>query len=216
MPIPIILGMAGAALAKKGLQMAAKKVGTAIGKKAVKRVAIGAGVLGAGAAANKAYAASKNSGMPAFSTMPMAKVNGVPLPVKTSQKLGGTPTSPGGLPVPLWKGAGGKLQLPWQDPRIPEYVKQFALDDAFLRVAVRAPRGYVVVRDPEGRPYAVNKKFAKQMGIWKEPAKPPISATEWKHFQSAHRIEKKLLKIARPAIRRHQQKAVVKTTARRK
>src|SRR3972149_6302233 len=33
----------------------------------------------------------------------------------------------GGLPVPWWKGPGGALQLPWNDPRIPGFLSQFAL-----------------------------------------------------------------------------------------
>jgi len=108
----------------------------------------------------------------------------------------------GGLPVPFWKGPGGKLQMPWNDPRIPEYLKQFALDDAYLRVYYRAPRGYVIVRDASGRPFAVNKMIARQFGLWRSPAKPPISATEWKHYKSNQRIEKKLRKIAGPALRK--------------
>lgn len=100
----------------------------------------------------------------------------------------------GGLPVPFWKGPGGKLQMPWNDPRIPEYLKQFALDDAYLKQYVRAPKGYVIVRDANGRPFAVNKAIAKSFGIWKPAAKPPISATDWKHFRRNKAIEKKIRK----------------------
>lgn len=109
----------------------------------------------------------------------------------------------GGLPVPWFKGPGGALQMPWSDPRIPEYLKQFALDDAYLKTYVRAPRGYVIVRDASGRPFAVLRQIARQFGIWKPAAKPPISATDWKHYKRNKVIERKLVKIARPALRAH-------------
>ena len=107
-----------------------------------------------------------------------------------------TQAGPGGLPVPWYKGPGGKLQMPWSDPRIPEYLKQFALDDAYLKIYYRAPKGYVIVRDNSGRPFAVNRAIAKQFGIWRPAAKPPISATEWKHYKRNKIIEKKLRKLA--------------------
>ena len=124
-------------------------------------------------------------------------------------------TSPGGLPVPFWKGPGGALQMPWSDPRIPEYLKQFALDDAYLRSYVRAPRGYVIVRDASGRPFAVLRQIARQIGIWRPAAKPPISATDWKNYKRNKAIEKKLIKIARPAMRAHSRPSST-TTKRRK
>lgn len=110
--------------------------------------------------------------------------------------------SPGGLPVPFWKGPGGKLQAPWSDPRIPEYLKQFALDDAYLKPYYRAPRGYVVIRDAQGRPFAVNKQMARAFGLWRPKKKPPISVSDWQAFQKAQRVEKKLRKIAGPALRK--------------
>jgi len=124
---------------------------------------------------------------------------GVPAAATTSaiQQAG-----PGGLPVPWWKGPGGKLQLPWNDPKIPEYLKQFALDDAYLKTYYRAPRGYVVIRDASGRPFAVNKQMARSFGLWKPAKKPPISVGDWQKFKAAERVEKKLKKIAGPALRK--------------
>lgn len=110
-----------------------------------------------------------------------------------------TAAGPGGLPLPWWKGPGGKLQFPWKDPRIPEYLKQFALDDAYLKIYYRAPRGYVIIRDAQGRPFAVNRTIARQFGIWSPAAKPPISATDWKHYKRNKAIEKKIRKNFRTA-----------------
>lgn len=118
----------------------------------------------------------------------------------------------GGLPVPWFKGAGGKLQAPWQDPRIPQTIRQFALDDAYLRQALRAPRGFVVVRDREGRPYAVERSVAVKMRLWKPARKPPISAGDWRRYQTASRVAKKLMKLAGPEIRKRAKKAAPCTT----
>lgn len=98
--------------------------------------------------------------------------------------------------LPWWQGPGGKLQMPWNDPRIPDYLKQFALDDAYLKPYYRAPKGYVVLKDSSGRPFAVNKQIARSMGLWKPSAKPPISATDYKHLKRNKVLEKKLKKIA--------------------
>jgi hypothetical protein len=117
----------------------------------------------------------------------------------------------GGLPLPWFKGPGGKLQLPWNDPRIPDYLKQFALDDAYLKTYVRAPKGYVILRDSSGRPFAVNKSVARSMGLWKPAAKPPISATDYKHFKRNKTIEKRLRKIAGPALRRNTTRVAAST-----
>lgn len=133
------------------------------------------------------------------------------------QQKGGLPAVPGMGPggvmtpgqfqpvgfIPWWRGPGGKLQFPWQDPNVPQFLKSFALDDAYLRPYYRAPRGYVVVRDPNGKPYAIMKHIAKQFGLWRPKSKPPISVRDWHAFQAAKRVEKKLRKIAAPALRRY-------------
>jgi len=115
----------------------------------------------------------------------------------------------GGAAVPWWRGPDGKLQMPWNDPRVPQFLQQFSLDDSYLRVYYRAPKGYVIIRDASGKPYAVLRKIAQQFGLWKPSARPPISATEWKHYKANKRIEKKLVKIARPALRKHSTRTVV-------
>lgn len=110
-------------------------------------------------------------------------------------------------PLPWWKGPGGKLQLPWNDPKIADFLKAFALDDKYLKAYYRAPKGYVVVRDAQGRPFALQKQVAKFYGLWKPTAKPPISATDWKHYKRNKAIEKKLTKVAAPVIRKARESA---------
>lgn len=108
--------------------------------------------------------------------------------------------------IPWWTGPGGKLQAPWSDPKMAstgmdQYGRPLVLDDAYLKPYYRAPKGYVVVRDPNGRPYAMNKWYARKIGMWKPAAKPPISATDWKHYKRNKAIEKKLKKIVPPSLR---------------
>lgn len=198
--LPILA--AGASLLAKPL---IKAVGGLLSKPIV-RVAASAGL-----------AAGVSKLLPgAQSTLPALPSMGS-LPAIVGQNTAIQASSPGGLPVPFWKGAGGKLQMPWSDPRVPEYLKQFSLDDAYLKISYRAPRGYVIVRDASGRPFAVNKTIARQFGIWKAAAKPPISATDWKNYKRSQQIEKKLLKIAAPAIRRrNKSKTVIATSTKRR
>lgn len=113
----------------------------------------------------------------------------------------GTATSPTGAWGP--RGPGNKMQWPWQDPSVQAGLKQFALDDSFLKVCYRAPRGYVVVRDENGRPYPLQKWVAKKVGWWTQPRQPPISAGDWHRYQTARSVEKKLVKLARHALAKH-------------
>lgn len=124
----------------------------------------------------------------------------------------GTNVSGNQLPMPLPGQTGGfglprgvdnKLQLPWHDPSIPAAMKPFALDDSFLKSYVRAPKGYVVVRDPNGRPYAILKSYARSNGLWTPAKKPPISVRDWHAFKKAQAVAKKLRKIARPALHKY-------------
>lgn len=112
----------------------------------------------------------------------------------------------GGFGLP--RGPGGGLQLPWNDPSIPGFAKPYALDDSYLRVQYRAPAGYVVVRDKDQRPFALERGMAIKMRVWKPGAKPPISAGDWKKFKTAARVSRKLKKIAGEAVKYERKKTV--------
>lgn len=177
-------------IAKTAITVIGKKaVGKIGGRTIVGKILTGVGVAGVGMEAGRALTTTAQPQLPA---LPGAG-GGVLMPSQF----------PGVGAVPWWRGPGGKLQFPWQDPRVPEFLKAFALDDAYLRAYYRAPRGYVIVRDPNGRPYAVLKMAARRFGLWRQPHKPPISAGDWNKYQTARRVEKKLVKIARSAIRKH-------------
>ena len=63
-----------------------------------------------------------------------------------------------------------------------------------------APPGYVIVRRrmPDGSEAiaAVEKNYARKMGLWRPRRKPPISAKEWRQFKTAARVQRKLERIA--------------------
>lgn len=122
-------------------------------------------------------------------------------------KNAGLPALPGGLPaLPMGntggtgiipKGAGGRMQLPWHDASTPEALKAFALDDQYIRLANRAPKGYVIVYDASGRPYPLLKAIAIKFHLWKPKKKPIISVRDSQAIKrSAHAI-KRLHKFVR-------------------
>lgn len=131
--------------------------------------------------------------------MPPGALAGLPaLPgMQTRGQVVPMPGQTGGFGIP--RGPGGGMQLPWKDPAIPEYLKQFSLDDQFLRPYVRAPRGYVMVRDASGRPFAVLKSMAKAFKLWRPKPKPPISVRDWHHLKGAGRVVDKLKDMEKTA-----------------
>lgn len=199
----------GGSLVKGAVKLAVPTIASAFKKPAAKALGIGTVSAAAGAGLARVTTGGSTMQLP-VGTMPS-------LPALAMAQTGSVQqTSPGGLPVPWWKGPGGKLQLPWNDPRIPEYLKQFALDDAYLKTYYRAPKGYVIVKDASGRPFAVNKAIAKSFGLWRPAAKPPISATDWKHYKRNQVIEKRLIKIAGPALRKRKKSSTAVSVARKK
>lgn len=109
------------------------------------------------------------------------------LPAVTSPSTG-----PGGF---WWRGPGGKYQLPWNDPKVHDALKAFALDDSALRTYYRAPKGYVVVRDENGRPYPLRKDVARRIGWWRPSAQPPMSVTEWQSLKRSNKVVRTLKKM---------------------
>jgi len=108
-------------------------------------------------------------------------------------------TGPAGLSMPS---LGGLSSLQNRGASMPSVMPD-VLDPSVLKTYYRAPKGYVIVRDPaSGQVMAVRKAIAKAYHLWKPARKPPISASDWHHYQRNRQLEKKLLKIAGPALRK--------------
>lgn len=175
-----------------------------IGKAVLKAVVPKNTIVGKMLAGPAAVSVSK-LGIPTLPAMLASGVAGAMIPSGGGAISGPQDQSKGlGSLIPWWKGAGGHLQFPWQDPSFMEGLKPpFVLDDSYLKQISRAPRGYVVVHDNKGRPYCMAKFIAQKMGAWKAARKPPISAGEWHKYQTAAAVEKKLRHIAGKALRKH-------------
>jgi sugar (pentulose or hexulose) kinase len=130
--------------------------------------------------------------------------------VVAGQLSSGLFPSGGGLPglnIGAGSGAGALATLQRPGAGI-QSVMPDVLDPSLLKTYYRAPKGYVIVRDPStGAVMAVRKQIAKSYGLWRAPRKPPISAGDWHKFQTAKSVEKKLVKIAGPALRKRQHAA---------
>jgi hypothetical protein len=175
----ILGGIKGA----KSIYYALKKPVPKSIKTVVKTLASGAGVVGTYAAADVlAGQLSKGITGPGGFGLPALNVGG--------QVAGGLSA--------LTSRAGASIQQAMPD----------VLDTSVLKVFYRAPKGYVIVRDPAtGSVVAVRKAIAKAYHLWRPARKPPISASDWHHYQRNQALEKKLLKIAAPAIRHHHKRA---------
>jgi len=127
--------------------------------------------------------------------------------------LGGYAAAPGpmfgggGGGVPALPGMqGGGAMMPYQGGGMVGASGQFlppVIDASMLGTYYRAPRGYVIVRDPSGMVYGMLKPLARANRLWHASRKPPISAGDWHKYQTARAVEKRLLKIARHGLRRH-------------
>ena len=96
-------------------------------------------------------------------------------------------------------------------------IQPYMLDASQLRVYYRAPRGYVVIHDrATGQVYAILKAVARQAGLWRPAAKPPISVRDWHCYKRSKIVDKKLRKIAGPALRKHGSRAACATRKRGK
>lgn len=118
---------------------------------------------------------------------------------------GGVPPMPGAaatMPLPGGPGAPrgmGTRSIFRDDPNVAAYLKQFAIDDRFLKQYFRAPRGFVVLRDVNGDAYGLPKKLAQQYGGWRPAKKPPISVRDWSAMTRARHVMKKLNEVDKAA-----------------
>jgi len=116
-----------------------------------------------------------------------------------SSAFGGKSSSMPALPaLPGASSAGlstmGNRSIFRNDANVQDWMKPYAISKGDLRVQYRAPKGFVVLHDSVGDPYAVPKQIARMVG-WRPSAKPPISVGDWNAVKKADRTVKKMRKI---------------------
>lgn len=165
--------------------------------------AVGGGIASIGRAANK---------IPGVSAIPVVgNVLGVAGGLATvssmvgGSKSAGLPALPAGMNLPV-PGMGapatmGDRSIFRNDPNVIEAVKPWAISKANLKTYYRAPKGFVIVYDSAGDPYALPRKMAMWLRLWKPAAKPPISVGDWQAVKRADRTVKKMKKIFRTTTR---------------
>lgn len=114
---------------------------------------------------------------------------------------GGLPAIPGNA-YPALPGGGvappivGSRSILRDDPNVVDALKPWAIATRNLRTAYRSPvKGYVVLRDSAGDPYAIPKFLATKYLGYKSAKKPPISVGDWEAVKRADRTVKKVRKI---------------------
>lgn len=114
---------------------------------------------------------------------------------------GSLPALPSGMNLPV-PGMGapttmGDRSIFRNDPNVIEAVKPWAISKANLKTYYRAPKGFVIVYDSAGDPYALPRKMAMWLKLWKPAHKPPISVGDWQAVKRADRTVKRMKKIFR-------------------
>lgn len=114
---------------------------------------------------------------------------------------GGLPAIPG-TNIPMMPGGiVGDRGILRNDPNIPDALKPYAISMANLRTVYRSPiKGFVVIRDQKGDPFALPKKYARDFG-WRPSKKPPISVGDWEAVKRADRTIRKVKQITTTMVR---------------
>lgn len=112
---------------------------------------------------------------------------------------GSFPALPGTPGAPAVVGQRGVFQ---NDPNIAAALEPWAISRANLKTSYRSPvKGYVIVYDKNGDPYALPKFLAKKFAGYKESKKPPISVGDWEAVKRADRTIKSVRKIMTTMVR---------------
>jgi hypothetical protein len=106
----------------------------------------------------------------------------------------GMPALPaGGLPAfPSTMGSRGVFS---NDANVPAMLKEWTISKGDLKFYPRAPKGFVICYDEKGDPFAIPKKIAMMLKMWRPAKKPPISVGDWQAVKRADKTVKKMKKI---------------------
>lgn len=99
----------------------------------------------------------------------------------------------GGLPaLPSTMGNRGILR---NDANVPAMLQEWTISKGDLKFYPRAPKGFVICYDEKGDPFAIPRKLAIMLRMWKPSKKPPISVGDWQAVKRADRTVTKMKKI---------------------
>jgi hypothetical protein len=111
-----------------------------------------------------------------------------------SGSKGGMPALPAaGMPAfPSTMGSRGVFS---NDANVPAMLKEWTISKGDLKFYPRAPKGFVICYDEKGDPFAIPKKIAMMLKMWRPAKKPPISVGDWQAVKRADKTVKKMKKI---------------------
>jgi len=112
----------------------------------------------------------------------------------TKGSSGGMPALPSGG-MPMLPGTMGNRGIFRNDANVPAMLQEWTISKGDLKYYPRAPKGFVICYDEKGDPFAIPKKLAMMMKMWRPAKKPPISVGDWQAVKRANRTVKKMKKI---------------------
>lgn len=176
----------------KVARLASKVTNSPLGKVASMVPGLGT-VVGAVGMAGTAYSAVKAGQALLRGGGSSAQLPALPGGSLAGGQTYGLPALPGSAGAPPIV---GKRSVFRDDPNIAEALKAWAISQRFLRQSFRSPmKGYVIVRDSVGDPYALPKAMAIKYAGYRPAKKPPISVGEWQSLKRADRTVKKVRKV---------------------
>lgn len=107
---------------------------------------------------------------------------------------GGLPALPGGG-MPAFPSTMGSRGIFSNDANVPAMLKEWTISKGDLKFYPRAPKGFVICYDEKGDPFAIPKKIAMMLKMWRPAKKPPISVGDWQAVKRADRTVSKMKKI---------------------
>ena len=102
------------------------------------------------------------------------------------------PALPGGFPAVPGMGSRGIFS---NDANVPKMIQEWTISKGDLKFYPRAPKGFVICYDEKGDPFALPKKLAMMLKMWRPAKKPPISVGDWQAVKRADRTVSKMKKI---------------------
>lgn len=195
----------GGSLVKGGIKLAVPALASMLKHKSARGV--GTALLGTGIAAGGATLAVQQT-RSLFGGSAAAQSGGG-LPALPGIQSGGSNSVGGG---------GGRGVMPVPQPGAANQFapKPLVLDVSYARQYLRAPAGYVILRDPNGQVYCVEKHYARKNGWWKPARKPLLSATDSYHLKRNQQLIKKARKAIGPIIKKAEPRRIACAPAKRK